>query len=317
VTARFLPLTSTLLKGHTMKSSHEMHRALKRSFLPGLLLVGFMLFFSVLPAKVFAGRILDAELRLTYESNVVGLLSDQPRGPGNSGKGTAMMQQLGMGGPPSGPKNNYTGSSQSGDLYATVSAEAGGYQDVSSDVSLFAKAFAEHSAYDTFTDLDATIGGVSAGISASLSDAVLARVAVLGKIKRFGDSERDSTAGEGNVSLKEKLTSELWLREFVAYEKNHADNAVFSYTGTTVGIGAGYALTRETLATIGYSYMVRKFEEPSGSEIKTNTFSAGAEYSFSKSWSVAGEYDLQLSKEDVTGSSTTDNILSAAVRYSY
>jgi hypothetical protein len=305
------------MKPITMKPSCEMPLSLKGPFLPGLLLAGFMLSFSVFPTNVFAGMLLDAELRLTYESNVVGLLSDQPRGAGNSSTpGGGMMQMLGMGGPPSGPKNAYTGG-QSGDIYATVSAEAGGYHDVGSDVSLFAKAFAEHTNYDTFTDLNATIGGASAGMSASLSDTVLARVAVIGKIKRFGDGQRDSTADEGNLSLKEKLTPMFWLREFVDYEKNHADNAVFSYTGTTVGLGAGYALDKTTLVTAGYSYLVRKFDEPSGAEIKTHTFYAGAEYSFTKSWSAAGEYDLQLSKEDVTGSSATDNILSGAIRYSY
>jgi hypothetical protein len=302
-----------------MIASRKIHQFLKGPFLPGLLLAGFMLSFSVFPTNVFAGMLLDAELRLTYESNVVGLLSDQPRGAGNSGTPGGMMSALGKMGPPVGPKNNYTGSGpgQSGDLYATVSAEAGGYHDVGSDVSLFAKAFAEHTNYDTFTDLNATIGGVSAGMSASLSDTVLARVAILGKIKRFGDGQRDSTANEGNLSLKEKLTPMFWLREFVDYEKNHADNAVFSYTGTTFGLGAGYALDKTTLVTLGYSYLVRKFDEPSGAEIKTHTFSAGAEYSFTKAWSAAGEYDLQLSKEDVTGSSATDNILSAAIRYSY
>lgn len=309
-----------------MRASREIHQSqsLKGLFLAGLLLAGFMLYFSVFPANIFAGLLLDAELRFTYEDNVVGLLSDQPRGASSGGgtPGGMAMQALGMGGMGGGPnKNRYTGSgsgsTQTGDFSATVSAEAGGYKDVGSDVSLFAKAFAEHTNYDTFTDLNATIGGVSAGISASLSDAVLARVAVLGKIKRFGDSQRDSTANGGNLSLKEKLTPTFWLREFAAYEKNHADNAVFSYTGTTIGAGAGYALTKKTLATFGYSYLIRKFDEPSGAEIKTNTVYVGAEHSFAKSWSVAGEYDLQLSKENITGSSTTDNIFSVALRYSY
>ncbi len=222
-----------------MKANRIIHRLQKGSYLPGFLLAGFILFlfFSFFPANAFAGLLLDAELRLTYEDNVVGLLSDQPRGA-SAGGGTPMgmtMQALGMGGGPmgSGPNNNrYTGSgsgaTKSSDFSATVSAEAGGYQDVGSDVSLFAKAFAEHTSYDTFTDLDATIGGVTAGISASLSDAVLARVAVLGKIKRLGDSQRDSTSGGGNLNLKEKLTPEFWLREFGAYEKNNADNDVFS-----------------------------------------------------------------------------------------
>ena len=85
----------------------------------------------------------------------------------------------------------------------------------------------------------------------------------------------------------------------------------------TIGAGAGYALTTKTLVTFGYNYMIRKFDEPPGAEIKTDTVYAGAEHSFAKSWSVAAEYDLQLSKENVTGSSTTDNIFSGALRYYY
>ena len=305
-----------------MKASREIHRSSEGSFLPWFLLAGFLLSYSVFPTNVFAGLLLDAELRFTYEDNVVGLLSDQPRGGGGT-PGSMAMQAIGMGSMGGGPnnKNRYLGSAsgatQTGDFSATVSADAGGYRDVGSDISLFAKAFAEHTNYSYFTDLNVTIGGVSTGIVTSLSDAVFARVVVFGKIKRFGDSERDSTDYGGNLSLKEKLTSSFWIREFVEYENNNADNAVFSYTGMTIGAGAGYALTTKTLVTFGYNYMIRKFDEPPGAEIKTDTVYAGAEHSFAKSWSVAAEYDLQLSKENVTGSSTTDNIFSGALRYYY
>ncbi len=308
-----------------MKANREI-RSPKRFLPPVFLFAGFILYFPVFPANVFAGLLLGAELRFTYEDNVVGLLSDQPRGVAGGGgtTGGMTMQAIGMGGMGGGNPNNnrYTGSGSGstrspGDFSATIAAEAGGYQDIGSDSEVFAKGFAQRQTYSTYTDLDATIGGLSAGVITSLSDAVLLRIAALGKIKRFGDSERDSTAYGGNLSLKEKLTPSFWLREFGEYEKNHADNAIFSYTGTMVGAGAGYALTTKTLATLGYSYLVRKFDEPSGAEIKTNTVYLGAEYSFTKSWAAGAEYDLQLSKENITGSSTTDNIFSVALRYSY
>ncbi|HSQ78534.1 MAG TPA: hypothetical protein VLN91_06545, partial [Nitrospirota bacterium] len=137
-----------------MKANREIHQSqsLKGSFLIGLLFAGFMLYFFVFPANVFAGLILDAELRFTYEDNVVGLLSDQPKGAGGGAPGGTTMPMAGIGGMGGGPmgggpnKNRYTGSgsgaAQTGDFSATASAEAGGYQDVGSDVSLFAKAFA-------------------------------------------------------------------------------------------------------------------------------------------------------------------------------
>jgi hypothetical protein len=296
----------------------------KRCSLPVLMLIGLVLCFVVFPGKVFAGLLLDAELRFQYEDNVVGLLSDQQKssvstGAGMSG-GTAM-QASSMGGM-GGGKNNYTGSSSGssqspGDFSATLYAEAGGYQDVGRDAEVFAKGFASHTSYDTYTDLNSNIGGVSTGISVFLSDIISTRVSILGKIKRFDDSQRDSTAYAGNISLKEKLTPSFWLREFGQYENNSADTSVFSYAGTTIGIGAGYAFTKKTLATLGYSYLVQKYDEPSGAEMKTHTMYLGAEQTIGKYWAVSGEYDLQLSKENVTGTSATDNIFSLALRYNY
>jgi len=307
-----------------VKRERDRFKARKRYFPPALLLIGLILCFFVFPGNVFAGLILDAELRLQYEDNVVGLLSDQQKGSVSTGAGMTggtPMQASSMGGMGSG-KSNYTGSSSGssqspGDFSATLYAEAGGYQDVGRNAEVFAKGFASHTSYDTYTDLDSNIGGVSTGISVFLSDIISTRMSILGKIKRFDDSQRNSTAYAGNLSVKEKLTPSFWLREFGQYEKNSADTSVFSYTGTTIGIGVGYALTKKTLGTLGYSYLIQQYDEPSSAEMKTHTAYLGAEQTIGKNWAVSGEYDLQLSKENVTGTSTTNNIFSLALRYSY
>ena len=299
------------------------HQPITRSILYGMITSFISLCFFAVPPTVFGagGLILGAELRLTYEDNVVGLLSDQ-RGRGSSGGGVSgggmMAAPIGMGN----GKNRYlgsgSGSTQSpGDFSATLSAEAGGYRDVAADTFVFAKGFAEHQSYDTYSDLDATIGGISVGVNTSFNDMFSARAALLGKIKRFGDGDRDSTSYGGTFALKEKITPSFWLREFVEYEKNSADVSVFSYTGTKIGVDAGYALFTETLLTFGYSYLDQTFDEPADADMKTNTVFAGIEQSFGKHWALAGEYDLQVSKENVTGTSTTDNIFSLALRYSY
>ncbi len=288
--------------------------------LPSVLFIAAVLSLVVIPSKAFAGLILDAELKLTYEDNVVGLLSDQRgRTAGGNVPGGMMALAGGMGG--GGGMGRYTGAGSStqspGDFSSTLSAEAGGYQAVGKSSEVFAKGFANYTSYNTYTDLDATIGGVSTGINMGLSRAVFVRVAVLGKVKRFGDSQRDSTSYGGNVSVKEKLTPVLWVREFGEYEKNNADAASFSYSGTTIGVSAGYSLPQKTLATAGYSYLVENYDEPSGSEIQTNTVFFGAEHTLLKSWAIAGEYDLQISKVTSTGTTNTDNIVSVALRYSY
>jgi hypothetical protein len=79
----------------------------------------------------------------------------------------------------------------------------------------------------------------------------------------------------------------------------------------------GYAFTKKTRATLGYSYLFQKYDDPSGAEMKTQTVYVSAEQTVMKNWAISGEYDLQLSKENVTGTSTTNNIFSLALRYSY
>ncbi len=285
----------------------------------GFILFGFALFLIYFPGKASAGMILGAELKLTYEDNVVGLLSDQQRGQGASGGIPVGMMAMGPGG--MGGNGRYTGAGSStkspGDFSASLYAEAGGYLPLASASEVFAKGFAQHTSYVTYTDLDANIGGVSAGVAAIFSNTVSGRAAVLGKVKRFGDSQRDSTSYGGTLSLKEKLAPEFFLREFGEYEKNNADSSFFTYTGTTIGIAAGYSLTQRTTVSAGYSYLLEKYDQPSGAEIRTNTVSLSAEHTLQKSWALGAEYDLQVSKVTSTGTNNTDNIFSVALRYSY
>lgn len=287
-----------------------------------LFLLGLVFCAGAFPGNVFAGAILGAELRLTYEDNVVGLLSDQQaRSAATGGASGGMMAAAGPGGMGSG-NNRYlgsgSGSTQSpGDYSATLYAEAGGYRDVTNDTSLYAKGFAERRSYNTYTDLNATVVGVNVGVNTYFTDIISARAAVIGKLKRFGDSERDSTAYSGTLALKEKLTTSFWLREFGEYEKNRADIPAFSYTGMKVGAEAGYSLFRETILTAGYSYLDQTFDEPADAELKTRTVFATAEQTLGKHWALAGEYDLQASRESVTETSTTNNVFSLALRYSY
>ena len=303
------------------------HRRLLMTCFFSPLFLGFCLILSsLLPARVFAGLILDAELRLTYEDNVVGLVSDQ-RGPGSKG-GTAtggmgggmVMAQPGMGNMGRG-NGRYLGSGSVStlppdDFSATLFAEVGGFNDVGKNTEIFAKGFAEHTSYETHTDLDATIGGLSAGIIQRFGDDVLGGASIYGKLKEFGDSSRNGDSFGGILSLKERLSPVFWLREYGEYENNSAKSALFSYIGTKIGGGAGYAVTKTTFMTIGYSYLRQKFDQPSGFDLKTQTLFITAEYALAKSWAIGGEYDLQLSKDSI-GNSTPDKIFSIALIYVY
>jgi hypothetical protein len=62
---------------------------------------------------------------------------------------------------------------------------------------------------------------------------------------------------------------------------------------------------------------VQKFDDPSVGEMDTHTAFLGAEWALNRNWAVGGEYDLQISKINATGTSTTNNIFSLALRYGY
>jgi hypothetical protein len=287
--------------------------------------VGFLLSFFAFPAHIFAGLILSAEVRFTYEDNVVGLLSDQELGQASAnGSMTLSLAMQGGGGsgyPGLGSGSTTTTSTTSttsaGDFSTTLVAEAGGYLDITRDSEIYAKGFGSRTSYGTYTDLDATIGGVNAGMITKFGDSVSGRVSLTGKVKHFGDPWRNATSYGGNISLKEKLTPTFWLREFIEYEENSADLSVFSYTGTTVGISSGYALAPKTLAVLGYTYLVQQYDEPADSEMKTSTAYLSLEQTLATVWGITGEYAFQNSTESVTGSKMTNNVYSLSFRYSY
>jgi len=100
-----------------------------------------------------------------------------------------------------------------------VSAAIGGYSEAFSDSTIFIKGFVERTSYDTYQDLDATIGGVNTGISTQFSKSISTRFSLFGKIKRFQDSLRSGNSYGGEASLKEKPAQDVWFRQFVEYEK--------------------------------------------------------------------------------------------------
>lgn len=277
---------------------------------------GFLFF----PSTGQAGLILDAEIRLSYEDNVIGILSDQIAGQ-RSGMSSAGVMQAGGQGGMDGGKNLYTGatttSGATGDFSGTVSAAIGGYSDMFSDSTIFIKGFAQRISYDTYQDLDASIGGVTTGIATQWGKSISSRFSLIGKVKHFQDSRRSGDSLGGEVSLKEKITQDLWLRQFVEYEKSGADSPLFRYAGTKTGIRAGYDLTRTTIAAVGYSFLVQEFDEPPGSVLRTGTAFLTVELALSRTWLFSAEYDLQTSRDSTSGTDATNNIYSLALRYSY
>jgi hypothetical protein len=278
----------------------------------------FTVFQAASPQKVYAGLILGVELKEQYEDNVTGLLSDEPAGSGGitSGGGT-MMKASGMGmgsGVGMGGTSGMGGASQ-GDYATIFSAEAGAFTEAAEDAAVFLKGFAERTAYGKYTDLSSTVVGAGTGVNLVLSDILSSRVDVIGKLKRFGDSDRNSTAYGAVINVKEKLTQVFSLTERLGYEDNRASSVLFTNTGTSAGITAGWSLSKAALLTLGDSYLEQRYAE-GGGKFTTSTISLGFDYSLARSWNIAAEYDRQISKSE-RGESATDNITALSLRYGY
>jgi len=303
-----------------MHSSRAEHRLPDIPLIHGASLAGAILALLLFSRTARAEMILDAELRLNYESNVVGLLSEQRTNAGtgrNGGPPGPMMApgQPGTGMAPGGMSG--AGSQTKGDVSSSLSAEVGESRDVNDITLVFAKVFAGHTAYDTYTDFNTTVAGAGAGLDLFLSEYASARIMALGKIKRFGDHQRDSEAFGWNLSFKEQFSRLVWFREFAEYEQSEARNELFSYNGTKIGAEVGYQVARKDALTLGFSYLDQMYEDPPSAELKTRTLYLSGEHRIAKSWSVAVEYDVQSSSTNDENGTATDKIFSMALRYNY
>lgn len=283
-----------------------------------------------LPASASAGIILNAEVRITAEDNIVGLLS----GGGDAadtGHGDGMMSASALqaggsnfgSGPGSGPgggSDHYTGSgSQSpGDISITTLTELGGSTNRGERLSFFAKGFAERTDYQNYSEYDLSVAGVGAGLTADLGDRFSMRLAGFDKIRRYdSDPGRDSTAYGGSIGLKQRFAAGFSLRQTAEFEANRAALQDFSYRGTTYRIRGGYDLTERVLVTAGYSMQTQHYQDVAATALRTGTASFGTDFALSRNWSTDLSYERQAARPGTSGVITRNNILSFGLRFSY
>ena len=181
-----------------------------RGVMPAVI-IGLYVF--MYPALVPAADLFyDAEIKAIYEDNVVGLLTGA-QGVRGGASGPGMMAGImGMGGGHS-PQNTGSGPGKTSDTELNLFADLGGSTEIASRTSLFIAGSAEHTSYDTFTDLNSNIGGLSTGINMGLGDMLLGKVAINGRLKRDEGSGRERYAYRSTRSFKERLCTAFWLKE--------------------------------------------------------------------------------------------------------
>ncbi|MDA8082684.1 MAG: hypothetical protein M0024_03380 [Nitrospiraceae bacterium] len=218
-------------------------------------------------------------------------------------------------------EDNITGSSadigKKGDTHTVLSASVGGYKNIGRGTFAFLRANAEAYVYRRYSDLDAAIAGLSAGVYKEFDRIWSAAGSVAIKDETYRDSDRNSTAYVGAFNLRQQVRPALWIKEGYEFEKNEADCALFSYNSHLLGIWTGYSVTPQITATLGYSYIRRTYDEPAGYRNLFHTFSAGLTGEIAPKLYLTGNYDRQYIDSTIPAENHTDNIYTLGLSYSY
>lgn len=217
-------------------------------------------------------------------------------------------------------EDNITGSSadidKRGDYYSIMSASVGGYEGVGKGTFLFLRGDAAGYLYKKYTDLNSAIIGVSAGAYKEFSDFLSGEATLRVRRKEYKETGRSSNAFSGVFELKQRVLTKLWIKEGYEFEKNVAGADIFSYEGHLFGVWSGYSISPGTMVSVGYSYLIREYEEPSGfrNSLHTGSLAFTVEL-LHKVYLNAGYYRQHISS-DIHGSHT-NNIYTLGILYSY
>ena len=302
-----------------LHTRHPIHAA------SSCMLIAFLLCLSS-PAQ--AELILSAETSLTFEDNIVGLLSGGGGSTPAAGvpQGFSTMQAgakgfgTGSGSGNAGGQGSYigAGSQSPGDLSVSIMAELGASGHRGDRFTFYALGFAQRIDYQEFSEYDQAAAGVNAGATLHVSEAFAASLSGSGGIRRYdNDPGRDGTEYSGSASMKEFVTDDLWLREAATYETYRASSRDFSNRGPAYRITAGYDLTDDLLVTAGYRFQSRQYQDSEATVLRTRTALLGTDYDFTDHWSAWFAYERQTTNPGTSDVITRNNIFTLALRWDY
>lgn len=218
-------------------------------------------------------------------------------------------------------EDNITGSAvdigKGGDYYSALTASLGRYHGIGSNTYLFLKASADGYIYSKYTDLNSIVVGINGGIYKDFTDRVAAQITLKGKKNEFKDSRRSGVAYGASVEIKEQVSPRFWLKQEYEFEKNDADEALFTYRGHFLGVWAGYIVFPKTSLTGGYSFLSINYREPSNFKDEIHTVSFDISRDFLKKMIIHGNYSRQFINSSASDKGPTNNIFSIGVSYGF
>ncbi|MBI4848274.1 MAG: hypothetical protein HY808_06825 [Nitrospirae bacterium] len=231
-----------------------------------------------------AGVLFDASARITYEDNIFGSPADIDK---------------------------------QDDVYLTLSAALGGYTKVAEENTyLFLKGGADSYFYDKNTQLNEITGFLNLGVYRQFGDILFAQAIVRGKLRDYREQERSGSALGGAIELWQQVTGHFSIHEGYEYERNDAKSDSFTYDGHWLGVWVKFMAGEKTFPGIGYSYLVRKYDDPTHFESRQHTFSATVSREIWHHAYINFEYDFQINTSNSI-ETNNNNIFSAGLTYSY
>ena len=295
----------------------------RASVLPCISLLLCSLFLWAAPAA--AELTFSFEVSGKYEDNVTGVARDNPNigadtqhGGGQTIGGVHLkggLDDIISGGTGTGAQ-----AGKQGDFSTTLYADIGTHMDLAEKTTLLILLSAEHTAYNKLSDLDFTIGTLSASIGHRFSEGFSGRLEASAALRDVKLDGADSMVYGLTASLKERIGEAVWFRESATIEQSKADNTINDYTGTDLSLRAGYDFSKRSTLSVGYSYLLRDFKNsPVG--VQTNVQAASVDWSMDLSdrWSILAGYDHEWIKvkTDLASASAGNNVYSVGLRYDY
>ena len=210
-------------------------------------------------------------------------------------------------------------SAQLSDNYTTLNASAVYYTplDNAQTTYFIGQVGALASKYGKYSSLDNSALIASAGLYQQFSSNWSGQVTGRGFSRDTKQNQRDSKGWGTTFEIKNQLTSNVWIKGSADYEDSKANLGSFSYTGKTLGLSVGYLPLQDTFTSVGYSHNTRDFNTAAAFKTTTQTYFANATQRLAKNWYLNASYAFQNNTSNIAGTGYKDNILSAAVNYSY
>lgn len=210
-------------------------------------------------------------------------------------------------------------STEGSDNYATLNASAVYYTPLDSAQTTYfiGQVGALSSTYNKFDNLDNTALIASAGLYKQLSSRWSGQVTGRGFSRDTKQNDRDSTGWGTTLEVKNQLTPTVWVKGVADYEDSTANLRPFSYTGQTLGLSMGFLPLQNTFASLGYSHNTRNFDTASAFKTTSQTYFADVTQRLAKNWYLNGAYAYQDNNSNIAGTAYKNQILSAAINFSY